>query len=170
MLTMGLSANQTGNPFKKEDASMLTRRTANTSLTDPFTLFDRFLDPEFIRLGRLSRLDDDLSNRQWVPAVDMRQTQEAYIIEADLPGISKKQLSLTVEDNVLTLSGDRQFENLENKDTYDRVERVYGRFARSFTLPGNVDTQRVAAAFKDGVLTVTIPKLEKAKTRQVDIG
>ena len=107
--------------------------------------------------------------RDWVPPVDILEHNDHFIIRAELPGVSKDGMDVHVEDGVLTLSGERKREAGANDGAAFRTERIYGAFARSFTLPTTVDASKVSAAYKDGVLTVTVPKAEAAKPKKVEI-
>ena len=131
------------------------------------TFVDRFFDDSFF--ARPSRATNG-DGATWVPAVDLSQSDEKFVLRADLPGLSKDDVNLTVEDSTLTLSGDRPLGKKEDGEAFNRVERTFGTFTRSFTLPSNVDGTAVSATFTDGVLTVDIPKLEEAKSRQIAIG
>jgi len=113
--------------------------------------------------------DDELSARTWAPAVDIYETEGNLVVKAELPGVDPKQVEVRVEDNTLYLKGERKFENEENKQNYQRVERAYGTFVRSFALPGSVESDKVAAEYNDGLLTITIPKREEAKPKTVKI-
>lgn len=136
---------------------------------DPFTtLFDRFFTGEPFR-AELRPWTEELSNRTWMPAVDIRETAEAFLVSAELPGLSRDDINITLEDSVLTLSGERRFEKEAEKDNYHRIERSYGSFSRSFTLGSGVEAEKVKASFKDGVLTVTVPKREESKPRKISI-
>ena len=140
--------------------------------TDLFSqMFNRFLSDDFFRPALSPTLfSEEIGARAWMPAVDIRETADSYLVYADLPGLTKEHLSITMENNVLTISGERRFErDAENSDSYHRVERSYGSFSRSFTLPSRVKNDEVQASFQDGVLTVTIPKLEEARPRQIAI-
>jgi HSP20 family protein len=106
---------------------------------------------------------------EWAPIVDVSETESAFQIRAELPGVDKNDIKLSVEDGVLTISGRREQEKDETGIRYHRRERVSGSFARSFTLPDSVDEQKVAAEFKNGVLTVSLPKSEKAKPKSIQI-
>lgn len=128
-------------------------------------LVDRFFDDSFFVPG--GQRED--SERSWVPAVDLSQNAEGYVVKADLPGLTKKDISVSIENNTLTLSGERTFEKKEESETFNRIERSYGRFTRSFGLPSNVDPSAVKATFADGVLTIEIPKAEEAKSRAIEI-
>lgn len=112
---------------------------------------------------------EELAARSWVPAVDIQETPEAYKLHAELPGLSKDDIQITLEHNVLRLSGERKFDRDVKKESFQRIERTYGSFLRSFALPSQVDNEGVQAAFENGVLTVTVPKKEQAKPRQIAI-
>lgn len=109
------------------------------------------------------------SLRRWVPAMDLVETEDHFVLRADLPGLTDKDVSIELEDNVLTVSGERQAEHEENKQGYFRVERATGGFRRSLTLPEGVDADAVQASFANGVLEVRIPKPEERKPRKVAI-
>jgi len=147
------------------NTGMTTRKTPYRSswLTgrDPFVqLMDTFFNGETTQ---------EASNRTWSPAVDIRETDESYMVYAELPGLSKDDISITLEDNILKLSGERRFEKDVEEEQYHRIERTYGTFTRAFSLPSRVDASKVKAAFKDGVLTLTVPKMEEAKPRKIAI-
>lgn len=105
----------------------------------------------------------------WIPTVDIAETDAAYQIKAELPEVKKEDVKVTVEDGVLTISGERRHETEEKGKTYHRVERSYGSFVRSFTLPDHVDEAGVKAEYKDGVLNLHLPKSEKAKPKAIDV-
>jgi HSP20 family protein len=114
--------------------------------------------------------DDTLVRADWTPAVDAFETaQHELVLKADLPGVKKEDIDLKVENSTLTIRGERKRETEVKEDGYHRVERTYGNFARSFTLPQTVSAEGIKAEFKDGVLTVTLPAREEAKPRQVQI-
>jgi len=106
---------------------------------------------------------------KWAPRVDIRETDDALLVQAELPGIDKKDVQLEVKDGVLTLSGERRYEKDVKEENVHRVERAYGRFSRSFSLPSNVDANNVDASMKDGVLEVRLPKRESAKPKAISI-
>ncbi|HUA75708.1 MAG TPA: Hsp20/alpha crystallin family protein [Solirubrobacteraceae bacterium] len=108
--------------------------------------------------------------RRWVPAMDLVEEGEDYVLRADLPGLSEDDVNVELEDNVLTVSGERKSEHEEKRDGYRRIERASGSFARSLTLPDGVDPERVKAHFEQGVLEVRVPKPEQRKPRRVKIG
>jgi HSP20 family protein len=105
----------------------------------------------------------------FIPAVDVYEDEHNITLTAELPGIEEKDLNITVENGVLTLSGERKLENDETRENFQRIERSYGRFTRSFTLPSTVDPEGVKAEFANGLLKVTLAKREEAKPKQVKI-
>ena len=109
--------------------------------------------------------------RNWVPPVDIYETDNhEVVIKAELPEMKREDISVTFENNVLTLKGERKFETEVPRDRFQRFERFYGSFSRSFTLPATVDAAKISAAYKDGVLTVRLPQREEAKPKQIAIG
>ncbi len=108
--------------------------------------------------------------RNWVPAVDIYETeQHEVVIKADLPELKREDIHVTFENNVLTLKGERKFEQEVSRDRVQRSERFYGSFTRSFTLPATVDAGRISAAYKEGVLTVRLPQREESKPKQIAV-
>lgn len=105
----------------------------------------------------------------WAPPVDVKETRDALIFTAELPGFKVEELNLRVENGVLSLEGERKFEQESSDKNWHRVERAYGRFFRSFALPGNIDAEKVSANLTDGVLTVQLAKREEAKPKAVQI-
>ena len=106
---------------------------------------------------------------EWAPSVDISEDDKEWLIKAELPEIKKENVKVTVENGVLSITGERKLEKEEKGKKYHRVERSYGSFLRSFTLPESADGGRVSAEFKDGVLNVHLPKNEKAKQKAVDV-
>ena len=107
--------------------------------------------------------------RQWIPAMDLVETGDHYVLRADLPGLSEQDVSIELESNVLTISGERKLEHKLEKGGYRRVERAYGSFSRALTLPEGINPEAVSAHFDRGVLEVSIPKPEQIKPRKVTI-
>jgi HSP20 family protein len=105
----------------------------------------------------------------WAPAVDVRETDDAYILHADLPGMKKEDITISVKDNTITVQGERKREDKTEEKGYSRYERSHGTFARSFTVRDGFAADKVEAAYADGVLSVTLPKLEQSKPRQVEV-
>lgn len=106
---------------------------------------------------------------EWSPLVDISEDEKEYLVKAELPEVKKEDVKLTVQDNVLSITGERKYEKEEKGKKYHRVERAYGRFMRSFTLPEDADGTKVAAEYNDGVLKVHLPKSEKAKPKSIEV-
>ena len=123
---------------------------------------------EIDRLNRMfSALEHEAFNRGWVPAVDIYETDtHEVVIKAELPDVKKEDIGVSVENNVLTLTGERKPEQTK-REQFQRVERRFGSFSRSFTLPTSVDAGQIAASYKDGVLTIRLPRRQEAKPRQI---
>ena len=126
-------------------------------------LFDEMVPFSWVREKRGDGYD------LWSPNTDMIETDERYVIHLDLPGIPKEEISISFEDNRLTVSGERRQEEKQQKENYMRRERYYGGFVRSFTFPNTVEENGIKARFKDGVLTITLRKAEKSKPKTVKI-
>jgi HSP20 family protein len=127
-----------------------------------------------MEIDRLNRMFDDLYGgtfgRTWVPAVDIYETPEhEVVLKAELPDMKREDINVTFENNVLTLTGERKFHDEARKDSYQRMERHYGSFSRSFTLPATIDAARISASYKDGVLTIRLPQREEAKPKQITV-
>jgi HSP20 family protein len=134
--------------------------TAYLTTREPFyRLFDSFFNTDV----------QGEETRAWVPPVDIQENADAYLFHAELPGLTKEDIHITLENNVLRVSGERKLEKDAKKENYHRVERTYGTFTRTFTLPTQVDADKVLAAFENGILTITVPKAEQAKPRQIAI-
>lgn len=129
----------------------------------------REIDEQFDRvMGNLAS-DTGRVPQMWTPAVDLRETEDAYVIEADMPGMKKDDLDINVHGDFVTVKGERKSEHESKEADYHYVERSYGSFQRTFELPGGVDASKADAKFKDGVLKVTLPKREDAKPRQIEV-
>ena len=107
--------------------------------------------------------------RRWVPSMDLVETEDHFVLRADLPGLSEGDVAIELEDNVLTVAGERKAEHEEQKEGFYRMERAFGQFRRSLTLPEGVDAEKIAATFDKGVLEVRIPKPEEVKPKRVEI-
>ena len=116
-----------------------------------------------------SSLDDDMSLGSWRPVVDIYENEDAVVVKAELPGVDKKDIKVDLKDGVLTLSGERSHEKEVKEDNYYRKEREFGRFHRSFTVPAEIDPDKINAEFKDGVLKVEIPKPEEKKPKKIAV-
>jgi HSP20 family protein len=114
-------------------------------------------------------LTEPQTNRPWAPSVDIYETENELVLKADLPDVDLKDIDVRVENQTLSISGERKFENPDTGKGYHRMERNYGRFTRSFAVPNSFDTEKIAADYKSGVLSVSLPKKEAAKPRQVKV-
>ena len=114
-------------------------------------------------------LSEPSSNRPWSPAVDIYETENDLVLKADLPEVSQKDIDVRVENQTLTIAGERKFEKEDSTKGFHRIERAYGNFVRSFAVPNTFDTEKISAEFHNGVLTVSLPKKEAAKPRQVKV-
>ena len=114
-------------------------------------------------------LTEPQTNRPWSPSVDIYETENELVLKADLPEVEHKDIDVRVENQTLTLAGQRRFEKQDSGKGYHRLERSYGNFTRSFAVPNTFDTANIAASFKNGVLTVTLPKREAAKPRTIKV-
>ncbi len=135
----------------------------------PFTDFENF--PAGLRLFQdsVNRLLAEPNGRPWVPAVDILETENELIFKADVPDMEMKDIDVRMENGTLTIRGERKFESKKTDGGWHRLERSYGNFERVFTLPDTVDVESVKADYKNGVLTVTLPKKEIAKPRQIKV-
>ena len=112
---------------------------------------------------------EEMTVAQWLPLVDITEDDQAYLIKTELPEVKKSDVKVTVENGVLTISGERKFEKEEQNRRYHRIERSYGSFTRSFAVPDDADDAKVGAEFKDGLLTVRLVKSEKARPKSVEV-
>lgn len=139
---------------------------------DPFRDL-RTLQEEVNRLfsTNFSRAFDDegIGRGAWAPSVDIYENKDQIVLEAELPGMKQEDFDLSIENNVITLRGERKFEKTDETDNYHRVERSYGAFTRSFTLPQTVSPEGATAEYNNGVLRVTLPKREETKARRIQI-
>ena len=117
----------------------------------------------------LERAGDESNLTPWAPPVDIFETEHELVVKADLPDVNPQDLDIHVENNVLTIRGERKFENKVKEENYLRVERVYGSFSRTFTLANSVKSEAIKADYQNGVLTLTIPKREEAKPKQIKV-
>ncbi len=138
---------------------------------DPFKEIERIHDEinKVFDTSMSGRNKEEAAMVNWYPAVDVYEDQERVVISAELPGIDPKNVELNIEGDVLTLKGERKFEHEENKENYLRVERAYGTFMRSFTLPDYVDKDNISAEYEKGILKITLPKKPETKPKKVQI-
>ena len=126
---------------------------------------NRLFASSFTRGGN----DNDLMRGAWSPSVDIFENQNEIVLEAELPGLRPEDVNISIENNVLTIHGERKFEKKDEGDNFHRVERSYGSFTRSFTLPPTVQSENAQAEFENGVLKLTLAKREEAKPRRIEI-
>lgn len=143
----------------------MTFLTRYNPMNDFRTLQARFFEPFF---GRFEFVDDALKSGTWTPPVDLAEDAEKIVVRIEVPGIDEKELKVSFEDGLLTVSGERHFEQKEDRN-YHRIERTYGSFVRTFNLPRSVDGNAISANYTNGVLELEIPKREDAKPRQIQI-
>ncbi|MBZ2169582.1 MULTISPECIES: Hsp20/alpha crystallin family protein [Marinobacter] len=145
---------------------------SNVARWNPINEFEDLMN-RYNRVFGLSRSGgeskDVFSRSDWAPAVDIKETPEAFTIEAELPGMDRKDVKVTVHDGVLSIEGERKHEEESSDKKLHRVERYYGSFLRRFTLPDNVDENSVKAAFKDGLLTLTLQKAEPKEPKAIEV-
>lgn len=125
--------------------------------------FSDFFEDDFFKVG------NEGMSRGWMPRVDVKEDEKSFIVTAELPGVGSKEVDVEVHEGVLTIKGEKKFEDEEKKDGYHRIERCYGSFSRSFRLPSKVDAEKIEGKFKDGVLSISIPKKEEVKPKKVSI-
>jgi len=129
---------------------------------------------------RMNRLFDDsvrglrpgeeaMGTAIWIPAVDIYETENEVVVKAELPEINQKDIDIQIENNTLVLRGERKFEKDTKRENFHRIERAYGSFARSFTLPNTIDQEKIHADYKDGVLKIVMPKREEIKPKQIKV-
>jgi len=129
-----------------------------------------------MEIDRLNRMfstvfGENLQRGGWMPSVDIYETPEhEVVLKADLPDVKREDISITFEHNVLTIRGERKFDSEVTRDNFQRLERQYGAFSRSFTIPATIDSARITATHKDGVLTIRLPQREEAKPKQITVG
>jgi len=117
----------------------------------------------------LGRHPSERSEMVWAPVLDVEETKESFVVRAELPGMKKEDIRISLVNDQLTISGERRHEAEEKGKTFHRIERAYGRFQRSLILPSDIQTDKAKAAYKDGVLELMLPKSEKAKAREIAI-
>ena len=134
-----------------------------------FGLMQDRMNRMFEDAGRGWRADEPSSTTAWSPAVDIYETENEITVHAELPGVERKDIALNLEKNVLTLKGERRFEKETKQENYHRIERAYGGFSRSFSIPAMVDEEKIRAEYKDGILRISLPKKEQVKAKQIQI-
>ncbi len=140
---------------------------------DPFTELEdvsNHLNRIFKRFPVRTEPDRELlTMADWTPTVDITETDAAYLIKGEIPGVNKEDVKITIEDGMVTMRGERKMEKEEKNKEFHRIERSYGSFMRSFRVPDDVDEAAVKAEFKDGMINVTLPKSAKAKSKAINV-
>jgi len=139
---------------------------------DPFrdlNLLQDRMNRLFEDAGRTWRTDEPAATTTWSPSVDIFETEGEIVVKAELPGMDRKDIQLNLENNVLSLRGERKFTKETKDENYHRIESQYGVFSRSFSIPATVDEEKIRADYKDGVLKIMLPKKEQAKPKQIKI-
>ncbi len=153
-----LTPNRSFMNFMSTDPFRLLPNSPARLFEQPFTMFRPFLPAE-----------ESLPFTAWTPACDIYETEKELVLKMELPEIERENVQVTVENNALTIRGERKLEEKVARENYHRIERSYGEFMRSFTLPTFVDGNRIVAEFKEGLLTVTLPKNEEVRPKQIEV-
>lgn len=152
---------------------MSPNRTRNFLPLDPFRFFQtspmRFLEDPFTALRPFIPSEETMPFTAWTPLCDIYETDKELVLKMELPEMKKEDVHVTVENNLLTLRGERKFDETIERENFHRIERHYGEFLRTFTLPAFVDGNKIFAEFKDGLLTVTLPKNTAAIPKQIEV-
>ena len=158
------------NEERREDQNMvmLTRWNPTSESANLSQKMERLFD-EMVGRGLWRTGEENTLRGSWVPAINILEREDAIVIQADLPGLKAEDVEVTVEEGTLNIRGERKLEEANEGETYHRVERLYGVFERSFTLSNSVDTTKIDARFKNGEMTLTLPKREESKPRTVKI-
>ena len=147
--------------MKPANALAAERAMRRVTSPDPFArLFERWGMP---------MAEEGLALTTWTPACDIYETDKEVVLKIEVPGVKKEDVKVSLENKILTIHGERKFEEEVKKENYHRVERNYGEFLRTFTLPAFIDETKILADFKDGLLTVTLPKREEAKPKMIEV-
>lgn len=154
----------------KTGTQIAPNRAFRSSSSDPFReLFDLQRGINQLFDASFGGPREDVQLKAWTPAVDVYEDENSFLIKVELPEVNRDEVKVSLNENTLSISGERRVENEQKRENYHRVERSYGQFYRSFTLPPNVNTQAINAQFKDGVLRLTLPKREEAKPKQIEV-
>lgn len=141
----------------------------STDFATELSQIHREMNRMFDTFFRGDVLDNGSFGSFWTPAVDITEREDAYLVELELPGLTKEDVKITMENNILTIRGEKKQEKEEKRGSYHRSERCYGSFQRSFTLPTTVKSDKIEAQYKNGILTVTLPKVEDAKAKAIEV-
>jgi HSP20 family protein len=131
--------------------------------------FQREMNKMFDNFFRGDIREEDSALMAWTPAVDISEHDDEFLVKVELPGVNRDDVKITIESNILTIRGEKKQEKEIKKENYHRVERNYGSFQRSFTLPTTVKSDRIDAVYKDGILSIALPKAEESKPKQIEV-
>ncbi|MGH9822903.1 MAG: Hsp20/alpha crystallin family protein [Blastocatellia bacterium] len=145
------------------------RKHREIALLDPFRLFRERMTDLFDESLFAAPVREPFLFKGWTPSCDVYETNNEIVVKAELPGVKKEDVHIALENGMLLITGERKLEEEIKKENYQRIERSYGEFTRSFVLPTGVETAKIVAEFKDGLLTVILPKVEEAKRKAIDI-
>lgn len=148
-----------------------SRRMRSFAVADPFKeLFELQRNLSSLFEGNYGKTaNEETALNSWTPTVDIYEDSDAFLLKLELPEVNKEEIKVNLNENVLAISGERRFENEDKRDNYHRVERSYGQFYRSFTLPPNVNAEAIQAEYKDGILRLSLPKKEEAKPKEISV-
>lgn len=131
--------------------------------------FNKLFDSFSSRFGVDRDTDEDYDNAVWSPLTDIKEDEDKYTLSMDIPGVDKKDVKISYRNGNLVVSGERKYEDEKKSSKYHRIERAYGKYYREFTLPEKIVEDKIEAKFKDGTLTVTVPKAEDAKPKEIEV-
>lgn len=157
------------NPFRKANGGESVGPLTRWNVAKELEQFENRMDQLFRNWPILAEINEPLAVADWTPPVDITEDDKEYLVKAELPEVRKEDLKVKVEDNVLTITGERKSEKEEKGKKYHRIERSYGSFERSFTLPDDADATKVTSEFKDGVLLVHLAKNPGAKPKAIEV-
>ena len=157
------------NPFRKSDELEEWGPLAHWSPLREMEQMQNRMERMFRNWPMWPELKEPLTSAEWSPRVDITEDDKEYLVKAEVPEVKKEDLKVLVEDGVLSINGERKSEKEENGKKYHRIERAYGSFERSFTLPADADATKVTSDFKDGVLQVHLPKNPNAKPKAIEV-
>jgi len=147
-----------------------TKNYMNLITTDPFRLLqNRMFDEPFGLFKPFAAAEENFPLMAWTPPCDIYETDKEVVVKIELPEVKREAVEVTLDNNVLVMKGERKFEEKTDREDYHRIERRYGEFMRSFTLPPYVDAKKINAEFKEGMLTVTLPKLEESRPKHINV-
>lgn len=146
----------------------LLKWSPRRDMFDMFEEFNRMVD-QMIKTDRGMTEDETFAGTLWAPRVNIAETNDNYMVELELPGVKKDDVKITFKDHILTIEGEKKMTNELKEDDFIRKESIYGKFSRSFRLPEDVEVDKIDANYKDGILTITLPRVEEKKPKQIEV-